>query len=398
MRIHTVQTALCGWPAERVPTTEQLTAYLDQVVWDMNQALKPTNRRVAAVRTVDLLPADWSPRGAVAVRDDFDVRLVLKYDPNYVGHGWAAFDADGSGCSIMSCYSLALHDLPARDRGQLLHTHLHEFLHLVGCAIGEMYDFHRHQDVTGTPPTLHLDSSDPNDRFWGAHRDWLEDPMVTNTGRTLCELNQAIVNGTWSMVNPPTVPTAVTIKCSGLSDDVGYVLELWRNDPDGSTPRQEMLIGSTVGGFALRQGVRVSLLKDGESWHTLTTLDLFLVKVRAPGVAFAAWFTVWDFLLSDEAVVHIDFRPDAAPQLPSGPLVGLFDAWAGKGEDGKPVFRFSAGPLQVGARYVVEKSTDFVSWASAAVFVADAMTMRFEFPHRDRQAAYRIRREESANE
>lgn len=396
MRIHSVRIAFAGWPENLIPTsqtlvpTKMLTAYLDAVVATMNDVLLPTNRRVAADRRVELLPAGWQPVGGhEAPREDFDLRLVLKYDPSYTGHGWCSFDADGSGCSIMSTYSIDLQNMPERDREMAVSTHVHEFLHLCGCAIGEMYDFHRHKDVTGTEPTLHLDSSDPEDPFWKGHQDWLQDPMVTNAGRTLCALNREIVDGSWSMRRPPEIPTSVIVRCSGLTPEAYYKVELWRNNPDGPNARQEQMAGNAVTSYALSQGVKVSLLIGDEMWHTLTTLDLFLLKVRGPGVAFAAWFTVWDFLLSDEAVVQVDFQP-AGPPVPA-PAVQLCDPQTSVDAGGKPVFQFTATGLEPGREYEVEESLDGGRWEAASRFTADAHTMRFAFPHRHRQGAYRLR-------
>lgn len=409
---------LVGWPAEKLPGTMARVEFLNLVVERVNRLLEGTNRRVASNGTYEVQPKGWRPvyEGDVDPAAPYPLMIVLEYDPEYVGRGWFAYAGGGAtpvcGCAIMSTHSLELKTMNDRDRQQLLHTPEHELLHLWGCAIGEMYDFRRAKDVTGTLPKLDLDAWDEEDAFWAAHRDWLRDPMVANDGDRLCEVNRWIVDGNFSGVHAPKMPTSVKIVVD-VEATAGVEVELWRHNPERGESRQELVFRTPgrLPGALVSEGIYVPLVFPGESADVLSSFDLFLLKVRgntARGekIGIASWVSLWDFVECEEAAVHIAFTPVLPPHpSPSDiglvveartlpPPVELVGAELGLSkETGKPVIRFSAINLVKGAAYVVEGSGDGLEWWETAVhFRAFAREMKLEWPVLRERRFFRLKR------
>lgn len=335
-RIHKVTCALAGWPADQLPTQAQVDNYMRQVMDRLEHVLKPTTRLVAwsEGQPPEILADGWKTGSWGLPKEDFDFVVTIEFGKvDCAFNGTCGFHGRGPamrGHSIHSSWTLDESKMEAERWAEMVKLVAHEKLHELGCAVGEMYDLHA-QDMTGVEPILHCDARNPEDPFWLRHQEWLKDPMVRNDGDTLCALNVAICNGNWSQLHFPLPPKILSLRLLGLPPEEGYTARLWRQNSitgaDGYPVDHQELISETllIGElWDVDPGLSINLLQPGESQSVLLTLDMFLLKIHGPGVSYATWLTVWDWMLDDEgmpldiAELVIDFK-QFTPQEPPTP-------------------------------------------------------------------------------
>jgi hypothetical protein len=366
MRTHRTTLALVGWPADKLPTETQRVNYMRQAVLALATSLRKTTRRLDwATFDVEFRPAEWHAESKGAPPDDFPFVIAIHYSPEECAfNGSCGFSGDQNamdGYSIHTTWTLDESVMDPQRWLEMTRIPRHEFGHLCGLAVGELYDLHA-QDVTGVEPLLHCDMRDASDPFWLRHPDWLRDPVVRNDGDTFCPMNVAILSGQWSYLNPPPLTTTLKIKLSGLEPGEKKIT-LWRNNSktgDDGYPvdHQELL---AVIDFDLETWINgipvLPLLLPGESPETIFTLDMFLLKITGPGVSYATWFSPWEFLEggdgpSDTAEMVIDFQqagpPAVPPAVPAQEVV--LKNWTAVGGG----FCFGVTGLEDGVRHVVE--------------------------------------------
>lgn len=385
-----------------------------QVMNNLDWLFAQTTRRFEWNDSSVLLPADWRAGSQGLPREDFDFVVAVRYSPiECAFNGTCAFDGRGEaikGYSTHSSWTLDESKMDPQRWTEMVRLVAHEAGHTLGLAVGEMYDLHA-QDATGVEPIVNCDMRVADDPFWSRHADWLKDPMVRNDGSEFCAMNRAILNGRWSYLNMPLPPSVLAVRINGLPTDDVYRATLYRQNsktgPDGyPVDHQENIFteyhtGEYWNGYG--DLVVAPLLLPGESVHTLLTLDLFLLKIHGPGVSYATWLTVWDWMISDDgelldrAELVIDFKPAAhsSPPPPMETEVRLVNPSVGFDVDGKPVFRFTATGLDPDASYLIEESKDGgVTWreANAVVSRAHNPNSHIEVPQRDQAAIYRLMR------